>query len=226
MPSRLFGFVAMVVVVAAVCSAGHVLGVDLGSPSAAPDARQATPPEPQPQERAVGADPDRKLSAGDKVTIEIVEDRDGGLPRVVTATGEVDVPPLGRVRVAGQTAAEAAANIKRLLEKDIYYTATVRLSIDQVNSVRVSGSVQVPGCQPLMAGKSLTLCGAILKALPTESADLRRVRITRFNKNGSTEQFQVDVDKISGTGDAASDVVLQDGDRIDVPKRYSRYPNF
>src|SRR5581483_11090361 len=49
-----------------------------------------------PQERMSIVDPDKKLSAGDQVTVEIVEDREGGLPRVVTATGELDVPPLGR----------------------------------------------------------------------------------------------------------------------------------
>ena len=49
------------------------------------------------QERASVVDPDKKLAAGDQVTVEIVEDREGGLPRVVTATGDLDVPPLGRV---------------------------------------------------------------------------------------------------------------------------------
>jgi len=42
-------------------------------------------------ERMAVVDPDKKLSAGDQVTVEIVEDREGGLPRIVTATGELDV---------------------------------------------------------------------------------------------------------------------------------------
>src|SRR3569833_1520739 len=55
------------------------------------------------QERMAIVDPDKKLSAGDQVTVEIMEDREGGLPRVVTATGDLDVPPLGRVKVSGRT---------------------------------------------------------------------------------------------------------------------------
>src|SRR5882724_12448009 len=59
-------------------------------------------------------DPDKKLSSGDQVTVEIMEDREGGLPRVVTATGELDVPPLGRVKVSGRTVTEAASEIRQL----------------------------------------------------------------------------------------------------------------
>src|SRR5471032_2514962 len=51
------------------------------------------PPGGMAMERMAVVDPDKKLSAGDQVTLEIVEDREGGLPRVVTATGELDVPP-------------------------------------------------------------------------------------------------------------------------------------
>ena len=52
--------------------AGQPAGTQLGGPL-------------MPQERMAVVDPDKKLSAGDQVTVEIVEDREGGLPRVVTA---------------------------------------------------------------------------------------------------------------------------------------------
>ena len=178
------------------------------------------------QERMSVVDPDKKLSAGDEVTVEIVEDREGGLARVVSATGELDVPPIGRVRVSGQTAIDAAANIKRLLEKDYYYTATVRLSIDRVSkvavqqgSVQLSGQVRIVGQQMLIAGEQLTVSGAILKAGGlTEWGNAKKVQVTRRSKEGKTEQFEVDFKKITETGDIQSDPVLQDGDRIFVPK--------
>ncbi|MEI9896805.1 MAG: polysaccharide biosynthesis/export family protein [Chthoniobacter sp.] len=123
------------------------------------------------QERMSIVDPDKKLSAGDQVTVEILEDREGGLPRVVTATGELDVPPLGRVKVSGRTAAEAASEIKQQLEHDYYYHATVRLAIDRVSPVSVrsglvylSGEVRVGGPQEIISGETLTLTNAILKA--------------------------------------------------------------
>src|SRR3954452_13550027 len=102
MPSSLVRFpkVAAVLLTMLVTRVG--LGFDPGSGSSM--ARPALPLGYPPQDRMSVLDPDKKLCAGDQVTLEIVEDRDGGLARVVTATGELDVPPLGRVRVAGKTA--------------------------------------------------------------------------------------------------------------------------
>lgn len=190
----------------------------------------------QPQQPGMGyvqppsmsvVDPDKKLSAGDQVTIEIVEDRAGGYPKVVTATGELDVYPLGKVRVSGKTATEAASSIKSLLERDYYYTATVRLSIDQVaakgavqqGSVQLSGQIRMVGPQMLLAGEAMTVTGAILKAGGiTEWGNAKKVQITRRTKTGGVEKFEVDFKKITETGDVNADPVLQDGDRIFVPK--------
>jgi len=225
--------------VAALLSMGLGLsgGVAFGEPAPVP---RATLPAQQPggytpdfsaQPRMSVVDPDKKLTVGDQVTVQIVEDRDAGFGRVVTATGELDVPPLGRVRVSGQTAKDAAAAIKQMLEKDYYYTATVRVSIDQASSapvklgaILISGAknnvLRAQGQQMLVAGEPLTLTTAVLKSMPTEWADLKKVQITRVKKDGSIEKIIVDVKKIIETGDAKSDPVLQDGDRILVPDKW------
>ena len=174
-------------------------------------------------------DPDKKLSAGDQVTVEIVEDKEGGLPRVVTATGDLDVFPLGRVHVGGKTTAEASVEIRRKLEADYYYHATVRLSIDAVathlvksGSVYLSGEIRLLGPQDMTAGEPLTLSNAILKAGGfTEWSDQKKVKVTR--KVGSESQTSVyNVKHIIETGDINADPVLQDGDRIYVPKVWIR----
>jgi protein involved in polysaccharide export with SLBB domain len=183
------------------------------------------------QERMAVVDPDKKLSAGDQVTIEIVEDREGGFPRVVTATGELDVPPLGRVKVSGRTATEAASEIRVALEKDYYYHATVRLAIDRVSPIQVrsglvylSGEVRVGGPQEIISGEALTLTNAILKAGGIgEWGNHQKVQIARRKKDGSLETIVSDFDKIIKTGDAQMDPVLQDGDRIFVPKIFFRW---
>lgn len=200
-----------------------------------PRAQAASPMQPgmsgmmYPQERMSVVDPDKKLAAGDQVTVEIVEDREGGFPRVVTATGELDVPPLGRVKVAGKTANEAAASIKSALDRDYYYSATVRLSIDRVSPVQVksgtvylSGEVRVPGPMEIINGEVLTLSNAIAKAGgPTEWANQRQVQITR-QVNGKMQTIISDYKKITSSGDATSDPVLQDGDRIFIRKSLVR----
>jgi protein involved in polysaccharide export with SLBB domain len=181
-------------------------------------------------DRMAVVDPDKKLSAGDQVTVEIVEDNEGGLPRVVTATGDLDVFPLGRVHVAGKTTLEASADIKRKLEADYYYHATVHLSIDAVSrtlvksgSVYLSGEVRALGAQEMVVGEPLTLSNVILKAGGfTEWANQTKVKVTR--KVGNESQTSVyNVRHIIETGDINSDPVLQDGDRIFVPKTWARF---
>lgn len=175
-------------------------------------------------------DPDKKLSAGDQVTVEIVEDKEGGLPRVVTATGDLDVFPLGRVHVAGKTTAEASVEIKRRLEGDYYYHATVRLSIDSVSrtlveagSIYLSGEVRLVGPMKVIAGEPLTLSNAILKAGAfTEWADQKKVKVTR-KVGGESQTTIYNVRHIIETGDINSDPILQDGDRIFVPKTFLRF---
>ena len=187
-------------------------------------------PAPAPQERMSVVDPDKKLTAGDQVTLEIVEDREGGLPRVVTATGELDVPPLGRVKVSGKTAADAASEIKQLLERDYYFHATVRLAIDRLSPVQVrqglvylSGEVRMMGPQEIVAGETLTLCNAILKAGGIgEWGNPKKVKLMR-QKNGATETTEVNFKEITATGDVKKDPVLQDGDRIFVPRIYVKF---
>jgi polysaccharide export outer membrane protein len=189
--------------------------------------RVAYPPGYPAADRMEAVDPDKKLSPGDQVTLEIVEDRDGGLPRVITATGDLDVPPLGRVHVAGKTTGEASADIKRRLEVDYYYKATVRLSIDRVSptmvksgTVYLAGEVRSVGPVELIAGESLKLSEAILKSGGFGAwADDRKVQVTR-KAGGATKPIVVDVKEVIQKGRVEKDLILQDGDRVYVPQAF------
>lgn len=169
-------------------------------------------------------DPDKKLSPGDQVTFEIVEDREGGLARFVTAPGDIDVPPLGRVHVSGKTTGEAAADLKRRLEADYYYKATVKLSIDAVSRtivragvINLYGEVRQVGQMELVAGEKLTLSEAIYKAGGFGPwAEDEKVELTR--KSG--ERMIVNVKKIVAKGLRDEDPTLQDGDRIFVKQSF------
>lgn len=214
----------------AILLAAQVTGRSQGVPRAVPvspgfSAQPAYPP----QERMQVVDPDKKLSAGDQVTFEIVEDKEGGLPRVVTAAGAIDVPPLGRVQVAGKTTTEAAADIRRRLEADYYYHATVKLNIDRVSptvvnrgTVTISGQVRVPGPQQMIEGEALTLSVAIQKSGNfTEWANQGKVKLTRL-VGGKPEDKEYDVEKIIRDNNPNADPVLENGDRVFVPKTWFR----
>jgi protein involved in polysaccharide export with SLBB domain len=175
-------------------------------------------------DRMEAVDPDKKLSPGDQVTYEIVEDKDGGIPRVISATGELDIPPLGRVNVAGKTTREAEADLKRRLEVDYYYKATVNLSIDRVSptivnsgQIYLSGEVRAVGPLELVSGVPLKVSEAILSAGGFGPwAEERKVQVTR--RNGT--RLIIDVKDIIKNGKLEKDITLQDGDRVHVPQAF------
>ena len=228
MPSFLIRLTSVAAILLAAQLTGRAQGV---VPRAVPvtPGYQAQPGYAPQQERMQVVDPDKKLSAGDMVTVEIVEDKEGGLPRVVTAAGAIDVPPVGRIQVSGKTTMEASADIKRKLEADYYYHATVKLNIDRVSPIQVragtvilSGQVRVAGPQEMIAGEPLRLSSAILKAGGfTEWARQSKVRVTR-QINGATQSTEYDVKEIIEKGDEKADPILKDGDRIFVPKSIIR----
>jgi polysaccharide export outer membrane protein len=170
-------------------------------------------------------DPDTKLGPGDEVTCEIEQDREGGFPKIVSATGEIRVDPYGPIKVAGKTTAEAAAEIKRLLEKDYYYAATVKLSLDRrsrggtkAGTITISGEVRAVGSLDLETGVPLTVSQAILKAGGFGPfANQRKVQVTR-SEGGVTKQFYVDVKEVLEKGAKDKDRPVQAGDFINVSK--------
>ena len=180
-------------------------------------------------QRAILADPNKRLGVGDQVSVEIVEDRDGPTTRVITATGDLEVPPLDRVHVVGKTTAEAIAEIERLLKADYYYHATVKLSIDRVNiaaalgKLQISGEVGAPGVLEFNLADPITLNEAILKVGNFKDfADPRKVRVTR-SKGGSKQEFVIDVKAIQRDGAVDKDIKLEDGDRVHIPKAFIRW---
>lgn len=215
-------------VIAVLCAAEVTAAAQGMIPRAAPVGRQgyAQPGYPA-GERMEAVDPDKKLSPGDQVTLEIVEDKDGGIPKVVTATGELDVPPLGRVHVSGKTTIEASSDIRRRLEVDYYYKATVKLSIDRVSptmvksgTVYLAGEVRAVGAVEMVSGVPLKLSEAILQAGGFGPwADDRKVQVTRRAGN-STQKITVDVKEVLQKGNVEKDVTLQDGDRVYVPQAF------
>ncbi len=174
--------------------------------------------------------PDRKLGAGDLVTYRVMEDRDPAVQLIVTDTGELDVPYLGRVRVSGRSVSDATASIKSALEKEYYHTATVLLGIDQIartaaatssGMVYLSGQVRTPGPQPLNVGETNTAGKVILRAGGlTDFADDRRVKIVRrASENAPPQNIVVDLKEVLEKGRVEKDVELRDGDMIIVSQK-------
>lgn len=189
------------------------------------DAPAAVPVRPD-----LMADPDRKLTVGDELSFEIVEDHEPApQAKRVSASGDVDIYPVGGIRVAGLTTAQAASTIKRQLDADFYYNATVRLNLVRVNReasmgmVYLSGEVNRVGAQQIYSERPLTVSQAILNASGfARFANERKVEVTRQGRGGAPQRFIIDVKDIIKEGRVEKDMILQDGDRINVPKVWGK----
>ena len=85
---------------------------------------------------AYSLDDKHKLAAGDKISFQIIEDRDPPKSLTVTDSGELDVPYVGRVVAQAKTCKQLAQKLKALLEKEYYYRASVVIGLDSVTKVR------------------------------------------------------------------------------------------
>ncbi len=163
---------------------------------------------------------DTKLTAGDEVTIKILEDRDPvPLRTIVSDTGEVELNGLGRVAVNGRSSSEAEALIATYLKQKYYHRATVEVGVVRkaVGTVRkykvsVTGKVGRPGPQFFDDANPLTLTEAVTMAMTTTYSKTDKVRLTRA---GQTTEH--DVKAITKDGRTDLDVRLKDGDQIYVP---------
>jgi polysaccharide biosynthesis/export protein len=189
------------------------------------DPARDAPPAFSPSSSTVGStnsmdalDSKRKLSIGDRLGYRVVEERTEARPLTVTDSGEVDVPLIGRVGAAGKTCQGLAREIKRALEKDYFYTATVIIGLDAASSksrgyIYVMGAVKSQGAIEIPQSGDFTVSKAIMRAGGfADFANRRKVRLIRKGKEMS-DNIAIDVNAIL-EGNASKDPVLQEDDVI------------
>ena len=167
----------------------------------------------------------QKLGPGDRVTYRVIEDQDEPRPITITDSGDLQVPYLGLVHAAGKTSRELATEIKVLLEKNLYYHATVIVALEWTDKKRVtgkfyvSGQVRNSGAFEIPAGEMITVSRAILSAGGfSDFSDKKSVRLIRQTPTGKLV-FTISVADIFDKGRVDLDRPVQPNDLIVVPPR-------
>ena len=167
-----------------------------------------------------------KLRVGDRVSLQILEDRDQPRGLVVADSGELDVPYVGRVSATDKTCKQLADELKGQLEKEYYHRATVVIALDAANKllgrIYVWGQVRNQGPIDIAVNENLTASKAILRAGGfADFANKKKVKVVRpDNVKGSGKQsFELNMDEIFEKGKTEKDVILQPDDFIIVPSR-------
>lgn len=169
----------------------------------------------------------RQLRTGDRCSFRVIEDGDPVVPLIVTDSGEMEVPYVGRVPAAGKSCKALAYELKGRLEKTYYYQATVVLGLDQAapakspGRVYLVGAVHQQGPQEIPPEESYTVSRAILKAGGfTEFAERRKVKLVRRGNKGGSDVEMVDLVEILQKGRAGKDPVVYPDDLIIVSERW------
>jgi protein involved in polysaccharide export with SLBB domain len=167
-----------------------------------------------------------KLRVGDKISLQILEDRDAPKSLVVADSGELDVPYVGRVPASDKTCKQLADELKKRLEAEYYYRATVIIALDVANKflgrVYVWGQVRNQGPIDIAVNENLTAGKAILRAGGfADFANKKRVKVVRSGGADSAgkQSFELNMVDVLEKGKTEKDVILQPDDFIIVPSR-------
>jgi len=171
-------------------------------------------------------DEKHKLAIGDRLSFRILEDEEESKLLLVTDSGELELPYIGRFPAVGRNCKELAQAVKVELEKEYYYHATVIVAVDVMaksrgrvylnGAVRMTGPQEIPSDEVLTVGKAISRAGGF-----GEFANKRKVKITRkpAQPGGEERTYFVDGIDILEKGKTECDLPLEPEDMIFVPER-------
>jgi protein involved in polysaccharide export with SLBB domain len=196
------------------------------SPTVSPGTVTNAPTSPYVSLRGYVPDDKYKLRVGDRVSLQILEDRDPPKSLLVADSGELDVPYIGRISATDKSCRELSDIIKVELEKDYYYRASVIVALDSANKllgrIYVWGQVKNQGPIDIAVNENLTVGKAILRAGGFgDFAKKNKVRVVRpaGTEGGENLMYELDMVEILEKGRTDKDLVLMPEDSIIVPVR-------
>ncbi|MBI4395378.1 MAG: polysaccharide export protein [Candidatus Omnitrophica bacterium] len=156
------------------------------------------------------------IGGNDVLEITVYGEEDLSREVQVTGSGYISYPLLGRIKVAGMSAADLEDYIRQELARKYIRDPQVGVFVKEFSNVYVLGQVKEPGPYPYKGG--MTVVQAITSAGGfSKIANQRKVRVVR--KHGDEqEMFYVNVHNV--TNGNAEDIMLQPGDTVVVPESF------
>ena len=156
---------------------------------------------------------DYVLGPGDQLQIRLWGSTSGETAATIDRNGEISLPKVGTLKLAGVRAAEAEGLIKSLFGR-YYKDFSVSVSLGKLRkiTVYVVGQSRFPGSYALSSQATLTT-GLFASGGPNSTGSIRRVQVKR---KGSVVA-ELDLYAFLAKGDKTADVKLVDGDVIYFP---------
>jgi polysaccharide biosynthesis/export protein len=178
------------------------------------------PAVPQPNPATVAVGDQYVVGPQDQLQITVLGENDLTNKYRVDTDGTIQMPYIGRVQAAGVSVEDLRRRITVALQADWIRNPQVLVGVDQfkARSVIVSGAVRSPG-KVTLTGLTISLLEALTLAGSATSSASNQVIVAHATKPGEKPADPVVVDRRElELGRAGMDVVLQDGDIINVPE--------
>ena len=173
-------------------------------------------------------DSKRRLVIGDRLSYRVVQERGEPQGLVLTDSGDVEVPLIGRVPATGKTCRQLAYEIKGLLEKEYFHHATVIVGLNAVSAksrglIYILGPVRSQGPMEIPLEGTFTLSKAIMRAGGfADFANGAKVKLVRKNKSGEPKTIPYNVADIL-KGRPGEDPELEPDDMVIVPEKFINF---
>ncbi len=163
--------------------------------------------------RAPVAD-DYVLGAGDQLLIRLWGSTSGETQVSLDRNGEISIPKLGTLKLAGVKASQAEGVVKSLFARH-YKDFEISVTLGKLRkiTVYVVGQSRFPGSYSLASQSTLT-SGLFASGGPNGNGSIRRVQLKR--QGAVVSEF--DLYNFLSKGDKTADVKLHDGDVIYFPR--------
>ena len=168
---------------------------------------------------AWSADNDYRMGTGDVLRITVYGQPDLATEARVGASGNISFPLIGDVKLAGVTPAQGEAEIAQRLSKGGFILEPfVSLNVVQYRSQQISvlGRVNRPGKFTLEKVSRISDVLALAGGISGDGADTVTLMRTR---DGKPEYREIDVIALFKPGGEDSNVLVQDGDIINVARQ-------
>lgn len=169
------------------------------------------------------------VSAGDTLSIEVLEDPQLNRQVLVLPDGSINFPFAGALRVAGRTVSQVESTLESAIAANFASRPNVFVTVATLDpevsarqgtiDVFFLGEVNSPGTQALPRGTTFLQALAMGGGLTPFAAD-KRVQLRRIHpRTGASRLVQINYRALTRGVGISRDIVLADGDVILVPSR-------
>lgn len=173
----------------------------------------------------VTAPTEYRIGVGDKLSVRVFQVEDLSFDELIVDTsGNIQLPLIGAVRAAGQTAGEMSRGIATQLAAQYLRDPQVTVTVIEAASqkITVDGAVTKPGVYEMRGSTSLLQAVAMAEG-PTRVADLRKVAIFRtIDGRRAVAVFDLEAIRQGRASDPqvlGDDVVVVDTSRLSATLR-------